>query len=68
MKYFLVLQVKDFENLSVDLLGDIEDELSQQLGSDHEVDGHDIGSDELNFFISTDDPIEAFNRIKSNSR
>jgi len=65
MKYFLVIQTKDLDEFSVDALADIEDELSQQLGSEHEVDGHDVGSGEINFFINTNDPIQAFNRIKS---
>src|SRR5687767_9902852 len=30
------------------------------IGQPHLVDGHDIGSDEVNFFLHTDDPTTAF--------
>ena len=36
-----------------------EDALIDALGDAHEVDGHDIGSGEVNFFVFTDDPTVA---------
>jgi len=65
MKYQLVVQFsgeteKDFEHLI-----DLEGELEEKLNEESEVDGHDFGSGEMNVFILTDDPINAFNQIKT---
>jgi hypothetical protein len=41
-----------------------EDSLHEVLGDRHEVDGHDIGSGEINFFLFTDDPEGALAEIR----
>lgn len=38
----------------------MEGALEMQLGDGGSVDGHDFGSGEMNIFIDTDQPIEAF--------
>lgn len=65
MKYQLVIQFlgkteDDFEHLI-----DLEDELDEKLTGATEVDGHDFGSGEMNIFILTDDPTNAFRQVKS---
>lgn len=60
MKYQLVIQfpansVKDFETMIK-----IEEILEQKPGDHSEVDGHDAGAGEMNIFIHTNDPLEAF--------
>jgi hypothetical protein len=65
MKYQLVLQwpassIKDF-----DAVIEVESVLIDGLTADSEVDGHDAGSGETNIFIRTNDPIQAFDEIKS---
>ena len=45
----------DFDQLLV-----IENKLELALRYKHQVDGHDIGSGEMNIFIHTTDPTEAF--------
>lgn len=64
-QYQLVIQwderIGDFE-----LLIDIEDVLIDSLSPCHDVDGHDMGSGEMNIFIITADPVLAFNEIKDN--
>ena len=42
-----------------------EDELIDVLADAHEVDGHDIGSGEVNFFVFTDDPTVALGAIRN---
>lgn len=46
-----------------DALIEIEDLLLERLRAG-EVDGHDIGSGEMNIFVFTDDPSTAFKEIK----
>ena len=62
MNYQLVIQfplsdasADDFDQLLV-----IENKLDLALRYKHQVDGHDIGSGEMNIFIHTNDPTEAF--------
>lgn len=62
MDYQLVIQFSlsdasadDFDQLLV-----IENRLDLALRYKHQVDGHDLGSDEMNIFINTNDPTEAF--------
>jgi hypothetical protein len=47
-----------------DALDSFEDALFEILGDRHEVDGHDIGSGEVNFFVFTDDPGPALAEIQ----
>jgi hypothetical protein len=39
--------------------------LEKGLAEGHEVDGHDVGSEEVNIFIHTDEPETAFHEIKA---
>jgi hypothetical protein len=41
-----------------------EDTLIDLLADAHDVDGHDIGSGEINFFVFTDDPAAALATIR----
>lgn len=64
MKYQLVLQfpgeqIEDFDNMLK-----LEMDLALTLGAEHVVDGHDIGSGEMNIFIQTNNPEEAFSKAK----
>lgn len=64
MKYQLVLQfdgsaIEDFDDLLK-----IELDLGLALSDEHLVDGHDFGSGEMNIFIHTNSPDEAFNVAK----
>jgi hypothetical protein len=62
MQYQLVLQLP--ENLiSFDQLVKIENDITKII-KDDEVDGHDIGSGEINFFILTNNPDTAFNSLR----
>ena len=67
MNYQLVIQfpltdasADDFDKLLV-----IENELDLTLRDTHQVDGHDIGSGEMNIFIFTNNPNEAFELAKN---
>ncbi len=62
MQYQLVLQFPITEEFDFDALIELETKLTFELGDEHEVDGHDFGSGEMNIFIHTDNPEEAFNR------
>lgn len=60
MKYQLVLQwpastVKDYDEMIW-----VEEALINGLGEIAEVDGHDAGSGEVNIFLLTDEPDQAF--------
>lgn len=64
MKYQLVVQwpadsIKDY-----DALIEAEDALSEQFTDKHEVDGHDVGSAEMNIFVLTNDFGKAFEEAK----
>ncbi|WP_124949905.1 ABC transporter [Sulfuriferula thiophila] len=43
----------------------IEDRLIEKLSEGNEVDGHDIGAEEINIFIRTDNTKKTFSEIKS---
>jgi len=67
MKCQLVIQfpltdssADDFDRLLI-----IENELELILRDKHQVDGHDLGSGEMNMFIHTNDPSEAFVLVKN---
>lgn len=66
MEYLLVLQwSSDSSTQDYDQLIEIEELLMEKLSDNEEVDGHDIGSGEMNIFIYTDDPAESFQRVKT---
>jgi hypothetical protein len=52
----LVIQFPEGAFSGFDALVRFEDSLYDVLADRHEVDGHDIGSGEVNFFVFTDDP------------
>lgn len=61
MNYLLVLQWSTTSDSDYDALIALEDELEAGLTTaDGEVDGHDFGSGEMNIFVQTNDPREAF--------
>ena len=62
MKYQLVLQFPMTENFDFDALIELETKLTFELGSEHDVDGHDFGSGEMNIFIHTNSPNDAFEK------
>ncbi len=67
MKYQLVIQYP-LGNASADIFDKllmIEQELGMVLKGSHIVNGHDIGLAEMNIFIHTNDPDEAFNLAKT---
>jgi len=63
MQYQLVLQFPLTEEFDFDALIETETLITVELGREHEVDGHDIGSGEINIFIHTNDPEEAFKKV-----
>ncbi len=60
----LVLQFPASAFSTFDELVQYEDALIDTLDHNHEVDGHDIGSGEVNFFILTEDPESAWTVIR----
>ena len=64
MKYLLVLQFPETEKLGFDQLVRLEDLLYENLTT-AEVDGHDIGSGQMNIFLFTNDPNSTFKDIKN---
>lgn len=56
MQYQLVLQWSVSSLEDFDALIEIECNLEEILGPQHEVDGHDMGMGEMNIFIHTNDP------------
>lgn len=63
MNFQLVIQFSE-ELLDYDNLIELEDELISTLANKADVDGHDIGSGEVNFFILTDTPEKTFNDVR----
>ncbi len=62
MKYQLVIQFA--EELFEDEIAYMEDKLDELI-VDAEVDGHDIGSGEINIFIHTTNPVDTFKVVKN---
>jgi hypothetical protein len=65
MDYQLVLQFKGNAILDFDSLVTLEDNLQRIVEPTAEVDGHDIGSGEVNIFVLTADPVATFQQAKS---
>lgn len=61
MKYLLVLQfaTRVVSHMAIDKL----ESLIATLHVNASLDGHDIGSGEVNFFVATDEPQKVFNEI-----
>ncbi len=64
MRYQLVLQFPASSEEDFEWLVRVEDELINLFDSQHQVDGHDFGSGEMNIFIHTDLPREALEQAK----
>jgi hypothetical protein len=56
----LVLQWPGVSEADFDALISMEDQVGAALGPYSSVDGHDFGSGEMNIFVETDRPTEAF--------
>src|SRR2546426_7636573 len=66
MRYQLVLQWPSIlPKNNLDQLIETEDLLIESLTEQNTVDGHEIGSGEMNIFILTDDPQSSFQEIKA---
>lgn len=63
MKYQLVIQFAEESIEGFDHLIKIEDLLIDNLEA-ADVDGHDVGSGEMNIFIFTDRPVDTFSHVK----
>jgi len=60
MKYQLVFQFRGDSLEDFDEIIALEEELIEKLGDSADVDGHDMGSGEMNIFIFTSDPARTF--------
>jgi hypothetical protein len=60
VQYILVLQWPGDSEADFDALISMEEQVDAALGRSASVDGHDFGSGEMNIFIETDRPAEAF--------
>jgi hypothetical protein len=65
MKYRIILQWPGSSIEDYDDLIQIEYSLSKILSDGSYVDGHDVGSDEVNIFIDCDDPHQTFGEVKA---
>jgi hypothetical protein len=63
MKYRLVLQWPAVSEADYDRLICLEELIEGGLGDIGIVDGHDIGSGEMNIFVHTDNPKAAFEQL-----
>jgi hypothetical protein len=63
MNQQLILQFRIRSQADYDSLILLESKLIELLEPNHEVDGHDIDSQQMNIFILSDNPIGAFNKI-----
>jgi hypothetical protein len=64
MEYLLVVQFPSSSPNAYDLLLSLEEAIEENIGKFATVDGHDIGSGEMNIFLFTENPKLAFERIK----
>jgi hypothetical protein len=65
MTYQLVFQFKGDSLVDFDMMVNVEEKMKVQIGDLGEVDGHDMGSGEINIFVMTEDPMAAFSPTKS---
>ncbi len=65
MKYQLTIQwpAKSLEDY--DAMIAIEDMLIDKLSNANEVDGHDVGAEQVNIFIRTNDAMNSFDEVKN---
>ncbi len=64
MKYQLVIQFPEELYGDLEWIAEFEDRLDESI-ADAEVDGHDIGSGEVNIFIHTNNPDNTFQVSKN---
>jgi len=62
--YQLVVQFAGDDIADFDSMIELEGDLICSLGDEHLVDGHDVGSGEVNIFILTNDPSLACAEVK----
>jgi hypothetical protein len=65
MKYMLTIQLDSGDIEAYDRLIELEDLIAEEVASDEEVDGHDVGATEMNIFIVANSPRETFQRLMS---
>ena len=65
MDYQLVIKFWRKSLEDQDILATIQDELKQVLGDSAALDGYDINAREINLFVITPDPKQAFRRVNS---
>ena len=65
MKYVFVIQWPGSSTEDYDSMVEIENLLISGLSDGNNVDGHDVGSGEVNIFIETDDPLGLYKEILS---
>lgn len=65
MNYQLVLQIRGESLADFDAMMNLEKQLYLDLNGIAEVDGHDMGCDEINVFILTSDPLTTFEQSKA---
>jgi hypothetical protein len=64
MTYQLVLQW-DESCLDYDSLIEIEEQLIASMSAGNDVDGHDVGQDEANIFVLTDNPLSSLREARA---
>jgi len=64
MDYQLVIQFRGDSLADYDAMVALENELISELGDSASVDGHDVGSGEVNIFIITTEPARTFQQSK----
>lgn len=60
----VIIQFPETSFPDFDAMIGFEDMLIEVLGDRHQVDGHDFGSGQVNFFVFTNDPEAAFRQIR----
>lgn len=65
MRHILVLQWPGSSEADFEELVRMEDKLESSLSDEAIVDGHDLGSGEMNIFIETDQPARAFAEVQA---
>jgi hypothetical protein len=64
-EYQLVFQLRGSSQLDFEEMLGLETELRSAIGDLGEVDGHDMGQDEMNIFVLTKSPIRCFESLRS---
>lgn len=64
MEYQVVLQFQGDSLDDNDTMVSFEDKLIEELDQTADVDGHDVGSAEINVFVNTTDPTQTLRKAK----